>query len=229
MKRTNDSRDGRPGRRLALKGLIAAPLAPLAGACESLVPGASAPPPNLYRLTPKSTFRQDLPRVKWQLILELPLANAGLNTTRIALWPTPTQLEYYARSSWTDRGPAMVLTLMIESFENSDKIVSVGRESVGLRADFVLKSELREFQADYLAPGAPQANVGINVKLVQMPERVIIGSQKFRARVDAEDDNMEAIIEAFDAALGRVLKNVVEWTLSTGEAAYQSRRRRRSG
>ena len=35
-------------------------------------------------------------------------------------------------------------TLIIESFENSGRIVAVGRESVGLRADFTLKTELRE-------------------------------------------------------------------------------------
>ena len=59
------------------------------------------------------------------------------------------QIEYYARSGWADRAPLMVQTLMIESFENSKKIVSVGRESIGLRADFILKTELRELQAVY--------------------------------------------------------------------------------
>mgnify|MGYP003345153382 CR=1 FL=1 len=39
-------------------------------------------------------------------------------------------------------------TLIIESLENSGKIVAVGRESVGLRADYILQSDLREFQAE---------------------------------------------------------------------------------
>ena len=130
------------GRRRVLRALLAPPLATLAAACEVVVPG-KGPPPILYRLTPKSTFREDLPTVSWQLVLELPLANAGLATTRIALYRDPTNLEYYARASWIDRAPNMVLTLMIESFENSGKIVAVGRESIGLRSDFVLKTELR--------------------------------------------------------------------------------------
>ena len=131
-----------------LRALAAAPLASLAAACEAVVPG-KGPPPILYRLTPKSTFRADLPKVAWQLVLELPVANAGLNTTRIALYRNPTRLEYYARASWTDRAPNMVLTLMLESFENSERIVAVGRESVGLRSDFLLKTELRD-RADEL-------------------------------------------------------------------------------
>jgi cholesterol transport system auxiliary component len=60
------------------------------------------------------------------------VANAGLNTTRVTLRSTATQLEYFARSNWIDRAPLMVQTLMIESFENSGRIISVGREAVGV-------------------------------------------------------------------------------------------------
>ena len=215
-----------PARRQALRTLGVAPLAALTGAC-ALAPG-QGPPPILYRLTPKSTFSPDLPTVRWQLILEVPIADAGLNTTRIALFPNPTHLEYYARASWTDRAPEMVQTLMIESFENSGRIVSVGRESVALRADFVLKTELREFQAEYPSPGMPRTHVAINAKLVQMPARTIIGSANFGHMADAAADRLGDIITAYDEALGKVLKRLVEWTLINGEAAYKRRRRRTS-
>ncbi len=210
------------GRRPVLLALLAPPLVALAAGCE--VPG-KGPPPILYRLTPKSTFREDLPTVSWQLVLELPLANAGLSTTRIALYRDPTHLEYYARASWTDRAPNMVLTLMIESFENSGKIVAVGRESIGLRSDFVLKTELREFQAEYYGGDLPTAHVAINAKLVQSATRTIVGSRNFESRYEARADSRVAIIEAFDEALGKTLKRLVEWTLVTGEEAYKKRRR----
>lgn len=192
----------------------------LLGACTNIVPGQQ-PPPILYRLTPKSTFREDLPPVDWQVVLEPPVANAGLNTARIALQRTPMRLEYYAKSSWTDRAPLMVQTLMIESFENSERIISVGRESVGLRADFVLKSELREFQAEYYDSTLPLARVAINVKLVRMPERDIIGSESFERRVEAKADRLDDVVEAFDQALGKVLRQIVEWTLAAGTIAYR--------
>ena len=205
-------------RRRLLRTALTLPLAALATACELTVPG-QGPPPVLYRLTPKSTFSEDLPRVDWQLILEVPVADAGLNTTRVALLQTPTQLEYYARSSWTDRAPLMVQTLMIESFENSGRIVAVGRESVGLRADFILKTELREFQAEYHGAENPNVRVGINVKVVEMPRRTIVASRSFEAEVEAEADAMTEIITAFDEALGKVLKHLVEWTLRGGQDA----------
>lgn len=200
--------------------LLAPGLFGLAG-CQLPVPG-QGPPPTLYRLTPKSTFAADLPTVDWQLLLEVPVADAGLSTTRIGLQRSATRLEYYARASWIDGAPLMLQTLMVESFENSGRIVAVGRESVGLRPDFVLKTELREFQAEYFEPGAPKAHVVFNAKLVKMPERVIIGSESFEALSPADLDGMEAIIAAFDDALGKVLKRMVEWTLRTGERSVDS-------
>ena len=207
-------------RRRLMGAALILPLAALATACDLTVPG-QGPPPILYRLTPKSTFSEDLPRVGWQLILEVPVADAGLSTTRVALQRAPTQLEYYARSSWTDRAPLMVQTLMIESFENSGRIVAVGREAIGLRADFILKTELREFQAEYFSADIPSVRVGINAKLVQMPRRTIIASRSFTAEAQAAATDMSAIILAFDEALGKVMKDLVEWTLRNGQKAIR--------
>lgn len=207
-----------PQRRALIASALLLPFGVTLTACQLPVPG-QGPPPSLFRLTPKSTFSDDLPVVDWQLVLEIPIANAGLSTTRVALQKTPTQLGYYARSSWTDRAPVMVQTLMIESFENSKRIVAVGRESVGLRADFILKSELREFQAEYFRGTLPSVRVAINAKLVKMPRRAIIGSQSFEALAEAKADVMDEIIAAYDEALGSVMKDLVEWTLTKGQDA----------
>ncbi len=208
------------GRRRALKLATALPLGGLTAACSGLVPG-QGPPPDLFRLSPKSTFREDLPTVAWQLVLETPIANAALNTTRIGLQRNAAQMEYYARAGWTDRAPLMVQNLVIESFENTNRILAVGREAVSLRADYILKTDLREFQAIYY-DGPPRALVTINAKLVKMPQRVIVGSQSFTYTMESTADRLEDIISAFDQALGKVLKRLVEWTLVTGDEVDRS-------
>jgi len=210
----------RPQRRAFLQGAGALTFATALAGCGvgELLPG-QGPPPRLFRLSPKSTFDTDIPTVDWQLVIEEPISPTGLSTTRIPLQRRAVELEYYARANWTDRAPAMVHTLAVESFENSGRIVAVGRESLGLRSDFILKLDLREFQTEYSGDGAPDAHVNINAKLVQMPKRTIIGSQRFARRVPAGSDTLEDIVEAFDDALGKVLKELVGWTLRTGQAA----------
>lgn len=185
-----------------------------------LIPGCSplklpGPPPDLYNLTPKSTFDEGLPEVRKQLIIEEPVAAGGLDTSRMALRPHATQLQFYADARWTERAPKMVQTLLVESFENTNKIISVGRQSIGLRSDFTLKTELREFQVEQ-SPDSENMSVRvrINAKLVQQPTRVIIGSQSFEyARETPSDSTMDEIVVAFDIATGKVIKRLVEWTL----------------
>lgn len=210
----------RAPRRVFLQGIGALSLASALTGCGvgELLPG-QGPPPRLFRLSPKSTFDADLPTVDWQLVIEEPISPTGLSTTRIPLQRRAVELEYYARANWTDRAPAMVHTLAVESFENSNRIIAVGRESLGLRSDFILKLDLREFQTEYSGDGPPNAHVRLNAKLVQMPQRTIIGSQRFTRKIAAKADTLEDIVEAFDDALGKVLKDLVTWTLRSGQAA----------
>jgi len=185
----------------------------LTAGCSVLkIPG---PPPDLYNLTPKSTFSDNLPEIYKQLTIEEPVASGGLDNNRIALRPHSTKLQFFAGARWTERAPKMVQTLLIESFENSNKIVAVGRQSIGLRSDFTIKTELREFQAEHdIEDKTFTVLVRINAKLVQQPQRVIVGSQSFQHAVEIKDDSgMDAIVIAFDQATGRVIKKLVEWTL----------------
>lgn len=198
------------GAALALAAALA-----LSG-CSGLIPGVEAPPPRIYDLTPKSTYPDDLPQADWQLIVETPSAAASLNTPRIAARHTLTTMDYFERAVWTDVAPAMVQTLLIESFENTGKIVAIGRESIGLRSDYILKVELREFQAE-TDEGDTKAHVRLIARLVRMPEREIVEWVSADHRAQAASDKMDDIVAAFDRALGSALKDVVVWTLRTGE------------
>ncbi len=203
------------GRRitsaLTLLTLLAA--LSLAAGCNVLtIPG---PAPDLYNLTPKSTFSDHLPEIAKQLTIEEPLASKGLDSTRIALHPHSTRLKFFANARWSERAPKMLQTLLIESFENTEKIVAVGRQSIGLRSDYTLKTELREFQVEHDADAKIYiVRVRINAKLVQQPMRVIVSSHSFEHTVEISDNSsMDEIVIAFDQASGKVLKKLVQWTL----------------
>ncbi|MCC3304325.1 ABC-type transport auxiliary lipoprotein family protein [Sneathiella sp. HT1-7] len=171
---------------------------------------------NLYNLTPKSTFSNNLPHVNWKLVIEEPIATGGLNSKRIALHPKPTELKYFADASWTERTPLMIQTLLIESFTNSGHIATVGRDAISLQPNYILKGELREFQAEYFHGTAePLVRVRLNAILFDPSRQEIVASDSFEAAVLSTATNMDAIILAFDIAMGKVLRRTVEWTLAT--------------
>lgn len=197
-------------RRLLVSGLAAAGL----GACSGLLPGQGEPGP-IYTLAPRTAGRLPGPPVGWQLLVDLPAAAAGLNSQRIALQPTPSSLQYLARAFWTDAVPTMVQGHLVEAFEGSGRIVAVARETVRLRPDFVLQSEIREFAAVYAPDAAqpPSARIRIMARLVRVADRSIVAAAQFEDTSRARGHGTEAIVGAFDLALAPVLDRIVEWTL----------------
>jgi cholesterol transport system auxiliary component len=198
-------------------GCRALPFAVLAGllcGCVSALEFARADPPRLFDLTPKSTFDADLPEVEGRLDVEIPTAATGLNTARIALKPTSTRLEYYARARWVDVVPVMVQTLLQESFDNSGKVDVIGRGNFSLRADYALLTTIREFQAEYRdQTSPPTVRVRLQTRLVRLPRRTAMAETSAEALVPASDRSMQSIVAAFDDAFGRTTKQAVQWTI----------------
>jgi cholesterol transport system auxiliary component len=204
-------RVAQPSRRLLLRLLGGTALLPFA-ACSVLEPYST--PLDQYTLSPKTTFQNPPPKVDWQLVVEKPIAAAGIDTARIALSRNPYQVEYFAKAVWTDNAPSMVQTLMIDSFQNSNSIVGVGREAIGLRPDYLLKTDLREFQANYRdGDPVPEIHVKMIARLVKLPERRIIASMTADRKSKAAGAKFTDVVDAFDDALGGVIKQLVIFTL----------------
>ncbi|WP_299897283.1 ABC-type transport auxiliary lipoprotein family protein [uncultured Ruegeria sp.] len=190
----------------------------LVGGCAGLGTLKQAAKPNdLYLLTPKSTFSSALPRIQKQIVVEEPTATAAVNTDQIAIQPTPFQVQYLPRARWVDRAPLIVQTLLIESFENSSKVAAVGRSTVGLRADYVIAPDLREFQGIVVADPENgdkiRIEVRMNIKVIDEYDDKIIASNSFQENVVAASDQTSDLIKAFDLALGRAMRDAVEWSI----------------
>ena len=180
--------------------------------CASLL--GLGPAPHLYRVTPKSTYPVRLPHASGQLLVDVPFAPAGLDTERIALSRSVVSIDYFADSEWIDRVPLMVQTALLDSFENSKAVIAIDREAVGLRADLILKTDIRHFEALYDSrDGAPEVWVAISSRLVDPSSRDVVGQAAFERRERAQGNDMAQIVFAFDEALGGVIKDIVLWTV----------------
>lgn len=172
-----------------------------------VIPKVNDPVP-LYTLSAVTKFGRTLPKVDWQLVVGTPVAAANLDTTRIALTRSPGVIEYFAKGAWADNAPVLLQDKLIQSFEASGAITAVGRDAVGLRPDYVLQSELRDFQAEF-AGGSPTAHLRLAAKLVRMPDRRIVATASIDQRVPAAGGSLPQIVEAFDRAAGEAFEEVV--------------------
>ncbi|HRY25492.1 MAG TPA: ABC-type transport auxiliary lipoprotein family protein [Geminicoccaceae bacterium] len=202
--------------RIDRRGLIfmGAALPALAlGACQ--LPGQSAPP-RQFRVTPKTTF-DELPQVDWALAVDRPTVDRSIDTNRIAR-VSGVEVEFYADAAWVDRPPAMIQPLIIQSFRSSGAIAVVTDRRSEVRPDFMLQTDIIAFQALQVESGPPEARVVMSAKLIAMPRRDVVGTTEIGRTVPAAAGDLPAIVAAFDDALGKVLKRLVEWTLVTGKA-----------
>jgi cholesterol transport system auxiliary component len=205
----------RVSRRQLLSAALSVPVLSVAG-CQ--LPG-SGPPPREFRVTQKSTFPEDLPDVDWSLMVERPNAVRSIDTPRIARI-SGVDVEYYAGATWIDRPPVMIEPLIIQSFRSSGGIGVVVDRRANIRPDFLLQTDLTAFEATETPSGGPlDVRVAMSATLIRMPRREVVGTTEIAGTVTAQSRSLEAIAVAFDAALGKVLKRLVEWTLVTGEAA----------
>ncbi|HYC04437.1 MAG TPA: ABC-type transport auxiliary lipoprotein family protein [Azospirillaceae bacterium] len=188
------------------------------GAC-SLVPGL-APQPRVFKLAPANETQAGTP-VGWQLLVATPQTVAMLNSTRIVLREQGGHLDYFADVEWAAPLPELMQGLLIESLENTGRIESIARETSGLRADYLLMTEIHEFQAEYLngepEKTIPVVRVRLTSKLVRMPRRVIEASQTFEASVRAAGPTMVDIVEAYNTAFQDCARRLGDWALNPGQ------------
>jgi len=183
------------------------------GACTSLLP-SGGPAPDLFTLSPAHRFPDGLPRVDWQLMVEQPSSVGGVDSNRIAVQPTENEVRYFAEVRWVERAPRMVQGLLVESFERSRTVAGVERYTVGLKADYVLRSEIRDFQAELFGADAPSVHVRLTAKMVRATRQDILWTRDFEARVPAGSVTASDVVAAFDRALAQVIAEIVAATVS---------------
>jgi cholesterol transport system auxiliary component len=200
-------------RRLACL-LLVLPLA----ACSSLL-NVQRTPFTIYSpklAAPAATA--SAPRVDWQLAVETPLASDALDTTRIVVMPSPGVIEVYPGARWSDSAPALLRNLIVQGFEDSQRIVGVGSAASGLRADYALAIEVRDFQLEMNA--GTHAEIRLQVRLLDYTTNRVLAARTFDAQAPAATTDAAAAFGAFQDALNRIVPELVEWTLREGEAMH---------
>jgi cholesterol transport system auxiliary component len=187
-------------------------IVPLIGC--SLLP--APPAPQIFRLSPLADDPPSGRIIRKRLVVDIPMASESLDTDRIALIRDRTRFDYYANSLWTDRVPLLVQRLLVEAFENDGTIAQVGRDAQTLTPDYLLETEIRAFEARYIGSSEqlPSAIVAIDISLVKMPDHRMIGRTLITETSAAARNSVDAIVEAFDVAIGKTLLRCIAWTTS---------------
>ena len=192
--------------------LVAASL----GGCGALGPTKSAEYAT-FSLNVPSGGGGDAP-VSWQLRIDEPLAPTPLASTRIARLDADGGYGVFKGARWSERAPELIQGVLVRAFEDSGRIRGVARSDSALRGDYLLVSELRDFEADYSGGGAPVVRFTLSAKLLDSRSNDAVAARVFSESEAAKGRDINAIVKAFEACAGRVVPAVRDWALAAGKA-----------
>lgn len=157
----------------------------------------------------------DWPVIQRTLTIAEPEASAALDSQRIAVRPTPTQLQVYAGAIWSDPAPVLLQSTLIDALGGSAHFRAVIRPTDPLTADLLLRLDLRHFEAIY-AKGArvPTVVIELQATLFDQRTRQILDNRRFRIERVSESKSLPSVVTAFEAALMDLAMALTPWVLA---------------
>ena len=157
------------------------------------------------------------PTVAWQLVLSKPSATRMVDSPRINVRPSPSELEIYAGATWAQPATDMIEDALLRGFEDSGRIAGVGRAAAGIRADYRLATDIRRFESDYRGQPTPTVVIEINAKLIHVVDQRVVIDRTFRQEQPVASTDVPAVTAAFEKGLNALTADVVGWALSSGQ------------
>ena len=182
--------------------------------CSGLLglPG-SGDAPQIYRLTPAVDFDEALVKSQsLRVLVDEPDASRAIDTDRIAIRPSEVEINYYSGAKWSDRAPRLIQSLLIQTLENTGAVQLAGRGSSGMNAQYLINSQLMDFQVEQDGDGA-SAHIRLKLNLIEQRRSRILASETFEAQVEAADTKSKTVVLAFNEAMNSVLSEASTWAL----------------
>ena len=196
-------------RAVALGGALV-----LATGCSLL--GGKKEAPTIY--APQPTVRADpgWPAVDWQLVISSLQVARQVDSLRIAVRPSPAEMQVYKGASWAQRPGEMIERSLLRVLEDSGKIGGVARAGAGVDGDYRLVLDIRRFESDYAGATLPSATIEITAKLLHAQDRDIVASRTFLHAEPASGSAVPEVVAAFERGMARISGDIAGWTLTTG-------------
>jgi cholesterol transport system auxiliary component len=204
-----------PLRPALLNPALAAALCLSITGCGPLVQigGNEKPPASLLTLT--ATAPPGVPATvpvnpSETIAVELPGVPATLQTLRLPVTTSPTQVSYLVGATWAEQPNRQFQRLLADTLAASGFSVIDSRQSP-IAAAHSLTGNLRSFGLDVQNPGNPVVTVRFDAQIVNPRAPKTIRLRRFDATEPARDQSPAAVAAALNRAANRVAADIAEW------------------
>jgi cholesterol transport system auxiliary component len=144
-------------------------------------------------------------------LLVAPTATATFyDTQRIAFAPDAGTRAYYQLAAWTDRPGKRFDVLLLERLLARNAFAGIAATTSGTRGDLVLSASILDIYHDNARqPGV--ARLRVAVELADRSGRALLARRTFEQEEPLATQSAAAAVTAFDAAVARMLDELVPW------------------
>jgi cholesterol transport system auxiliary component len=171
-----------------------------------------SPPTHTFRLSLDSERTETRPPdVNGPILLvSLPVAEPGYETTKMVYLKRPFELEPYAVNQWADTPARMFASLMVEKLSRTGSWRAVVPPSGSIRGDVRLDTYGFSLQQEFLKDPSLM-RISVRAQLVDVREARIVGTRAFETVENAPSGDAYGGVVAANQAVAVLLDDMAAW------------------
>lgn len=144
------------------------------------------------------------------LVVNVPVAQPGFDTPRMAYTQRPYEVSYYATHQWADPPARMLTPVLIQALEQTGYWRAIVPMPTSVRGDHRVDIDQLELVQIFLQKPS-QVRIALRVQVVKLPEYLVLGTRLFDAVETASTDDAYGGAVAANRAVERLVQEIAGW------------------
>ncbi|MDT7042762.1 ABC-type transport auxiliary lipoprotein family protein [Candidatus Nitronereus thalassa] len=144
------------------------------------------------------------------LLVNLPRAQSGFNTHRMAYITRDHELNYFAVNQWAETPAHMLLPLLVKALEHTNQWDAVVQMPSPVRGNYQLISENLLLQHEFTQEPS-RIRIHLRLQLIRVKNFHVLATREFTVLENAQSNDPYGGVQAANSATEQLLKEISEW------------------
>ena len=144
------------------------------------------------------------------LVVNVPVAQPGFDTPRMAYRQRPYEVSYYANHQWAEPPATMLIPLLVQALEQTGYWRAIAPMPTSVRGDHRIEIDQLMLLQDFLQQPS-HVRVALRVQVIKLPEYQVLGTRLFEGGEVAPSDDAYGGAVAANRAADKLSREVAVW------------------
>lgn len=147
------------------------------------------------------------------ILVSVPRAHGGYDSSRIAYMKEDYGLRYYTRSRWADTPARMLAPLLADAIQSTGQFQALYAASGSVAADMRLDTELIRFHQDFRSLPS-EMHITLRAQLIDLASGEVLATLLVDRSMAADTDDAFGGVVAANRLLGQLLDELAQFCVS---------------